>query len=59
MIRKFIALIGSVTAAAGQYDMSPVEVSSGATLTVTYPPNLVDTLDGGNIKANLGNFGHI
>jgi len=37
-----------------------VDVRGGATLKITYPPSLIDSIGShGKLKVSLGNFGHI
>ena len=61
MISRLLALLTSAALASVKYDEdTPItDVRGGVQLQVTYPPNLVDSLDGGFLTVKLGNFGHI
>jgi len=55
----FALTIAKISNVKYDIDAKIYDVRKGVSLTVTYPPNLVDTLAGGELKASLGNFGHI
>ena len=64
MIQKVLSilLLSGVFGGSTRYDENAKieDVRGGVELTVTYPPTLVSLLDSsGQIKAKLGNFGHI
>lgn len=57
MIQKFVAALVCQYTIAQQ---TVKDVRGGASLQVTYPLDLVDSLgDNGSVKVSLGNFGHI
>lgn len=61
MITRLFATVITIVSATTKYDEKTpiIDVRGGTTLKVTYPPNVVDSLNGGNLNVILGNFGHI